>query len=72
MGKLKALPNRLTSLKPGLGALPPVERSIRTARQEGRRAGPGECCERRSPVRSDGPTYAEGGHVSDNLVDGVS
>ena len=27
MGKLKALPNRLTSLRPGLGSLPPVERT---------------------------------------------
>ena len=27
MGKLKALPNRLVSLKPSLGSLPPVERS---------------------------------------------
>ena len=27
MGKLKALPNRLTALRPGLGALPLVERT---------------------------------------------
>ena len=27
MGKLKALPNLLTSLRPGLGSLPPVERT---------------------------------------------
>lgn len=27
MGKLKALPNRLASLKSGLGSLPPVERT---------------------------------------------